>query len=60
MAFRKLANGLLIKPKRVVDSGGVVTPAEAKKVQHALKQVRERRTKPSAKINMSWVCEVTG
>jgi hypothetical protein len=50
VAFRKQANGLLIKPKRVVDPDDVLTPTEAKKVRHALRQVRERRTKPLAKI----------
>jgi hypothetical protein len=28
----------------------VLTPAEAKKVRHALKQVREGKTKPLARI----------
>jgi hypothetical protein len=31
VAFSKQANGLLIKAKRVIDSGDVLTPAEAKK-----------------------------
>ena len=50
MASSKQADGLLIKPKRVVDSGDVLTPAEGKKLRHALQQVRQRKTKPLAKI----------
>ena len=50
VAFSEQANGVLIKPKRVVDPDDVLTPAEAKKVRHALKQVRERKTKPLAQI----------
>ena len=50
VAFSKQANGVLIRPKRVVDPGDVLTPAEAKKVRHALKQVRQRKTKPLAQI----------
>jgi len=50
VAFSKQANGVLIKPKHVVDPGDVLTPSEAKKVRHALKQVRQRKMKPLAKI----------
>jgi hypothetical protein len=50
VASSKQADGLLIKPKRVVDSGDVLTPAEGKKLRHALQQVRQRKTKPLAKI----------
>jgi bifunctional DNA-binding transcriptional regulator/antitoxin component of YhaV-PrlF toxin-antitoxin module len=50
VAFSKQANGVLIKPKRVVDPDDVLTPAEAKKVRHALKQVRQGKTKPWAQI----------
>jgi len=50
VAFTKQANGVLIKPKRVVDPDDVLTPAEAKKVRHALKQVRQGKTKPLALI----------
>ena len=49
-AFSKQANGVLIKPKSVVDPDNVLTPAEAKKVRHALKQVRQGKTKPLAQI----------
>ena len=50
VAFSKQANGVLIKPKRVVDPDDMLTPAEAKKVRHALKQVRRGKTKPLAQI----------
>lgn len=41
VAFSKQANGVLIKPKRVVDPDDVLPPAEAQKVRHALRQVRQ-------------------
>ena len=50
VAFSQQANGVLIKPKRLVDPDDVLTPAEAKKVRHALKQVRQGKTKPMAQI----------
>jgi antitoxin component of MazEF toxin-antitoxin module len=45
VAFRKQANGVLIKPKRVVDPDDLVTPAEAKKLRHAMKQLRQGKGK---------------
>ena len=50
VAFSKQDNGVLIKPKRVVDPDEVLTPAEAKKVRHALKQIREGKTRPWSQI----------
>ena len=50
VAFSKQANGVLIKPKRVVDPDDALTSAEAKKVRHALKQVREGKTKRLAQM----------
>jgi AbrB family looped-hinge helix DNA binding protein len=35
-----------MKPKKLVDADDTLTPAEAKKVRHALKQVKERKTRP--------------
>ena len=35
-----------MKPKKLVDADDTLTPAEAKKLRHALKQVRERKTRP--------------
>jgi hypothetical protein len=35
-----------MKPKKLAHADDVLTPAEAKKVRHALKQVKERKTKP--------------
>jgi AbrB family looped-hinge helix DNA binding protein len=50
VAFSKQDNGVLIKPKRVVDPDDVLTPAEAKKVRHALKLIREGKTRPWSQI----------
>jgi bifunctional DNA-binding transcriptional regulator/antitoxin component of YhaV-PrlF toxin-antitoxin module len=50
VAFSRHANGVLIKPKRLVDPDDVLTPAETKKVLHALKQVRQGKTKTLAQI----------
>jgi bifunctional DNA-binding transcriptional regulator/antitoxin component of YhaV-PrlF toxin-antitoxin module len=50
VAFSEQANGVLIKPRRVVDPDDVRTPAEAKKVRHALKQIREGKTRPWSQI----------
>jgi len=46
VAFSKQANGVLIKPKRVVDPDDVLTPAEAKKVRHAEAQLKRGESKP--------------
>ena len=46
VAFTKQENGVLIKPKRVVDPDEVLTPAEAKKVRHAMKQLKDKKTVP--------------
>jgi len=50
VAFSKHRNGVLIKPKQVVHPGEVLTPAEAKKVRHGLKQIREGKTQPWSQI----------
>lgn len=50
VAFSKQPNGVLIKPKRVVDPEDVLSPADAKKVRRALKQVREGKSKPWTQI----------
>jgi len=39
VAFAEQKNGVLIKPRRVVDPDDTLTPEEAKKLRHALKQV---------------------
>lgn len=43
--FKQQPNGVLIKPKRLVDSDDILTPAEAKKVRHGMKQIKEGRFK---------------
>lgn len=35
-----------LKPKKLVDADDVLSPAEAKKVRHSLKQIKEGKTKP--------------
>jgi len=50
VAFTRKDNGVLVKPKRVVDPDDVLTPAEAKKVRHGMKQIREGKTKPWPQI----------
>ncbi|MBI3698198.1 MAG: AbrB/MazE/SpoVT family DNA-binding domain-containing protein [Acidobacteria bacterium] len=41
---------LLMKPKKLVDADDGLTPQEAKKVRHGLRQVREGKTRPWGKI----------
>jgi AbrB family looped-hinge helix DNA binding protein len=50
VAFSKEANGVLIKPKRVVDLDNVLTPAEAKKLRRSLKQARQGKTLPWSQV----------
>jgi len=50
VAFSRTSNGVLVKPKRVVEPDDVLTPAEAKKVRHGMKQIREGKTKPWPRI----------
>ncbi len=45
VAFTKQADGVLVKLKRLVDPDEVLTPAEAKQVRHAMKQMKEGRFK---------------
>jgi AbrB family looped-hinge helix DNA binding protein len=45
VAFSKHANGVLMKPKRLVDPEDVLTPAEAKRVRRGMKQIKEGRFK---------------
>ncbi|MSV28790.1 MAG: AbrB/MazE/SpoVT family DNA-binding domain-containing protein [Bryobacterales bacterium] len=37
---------MLVKPKRLVDADDTLTPAEARKVRSAVKQVREGKARP--------------
>ena len=43
--FIASARSITIKPKRVVDADDMLTPAEAKKVRHGMKQIKEGRFK---------------
>jgi AbrB family looped-hinge helix DNA binding protein len=45
LAITETENGVLIKPKRIVDADDTLTPAEAKKVRRGMKQIKEGRFK---------------
>ncbi|MGD0008381.1 MAG: AbrB/MazE/SpoVT family DNA-binding domain-containing protein [Terriglobia bacterium] len=45
VTFSRQANGVLVKPKRLVDPDDVLTPAEAKKVRHGRQQIKAGRFK---------------
>ena len=45
VAFSRQANGVLVKPKRLVDPDDALTPAEAKKARHGTEQIKEGRFK---------------
>jgi len=45
VAFTRHANGVLVKPKRLVDPDVVLTPAEAKKVRRGMAQIKAGRFK---------------
>jgi AbrB family looped-hinge helix DNA binding protein len=50
VAFSQKENGVLIKPKRVVDPDDVLTPQEAQRLRQSLKQTRQGKTRPWAQI----------
>jgi bifunctional DNA-binding transcriptional regulator/antitoxin component of YhaV-PrlF toxin-antitoxin module len=50
VAFAKHGNGVLVKPRRLVDPDDVLTPAEAKRLRQSLKQARLGKTRPWAEI----------
>jgi len=50
VAFSKQKNGVLIKPKRVVDRDDNLTLEEAKRLRQSLKQTRQGKTRPWALI----------
>jgi AbrB family looped-hinge helix DNA binding protein len=51
VAFSRQANGVLVKPKRLVDPDDVLTPAEAKKVRHGMEQIKAGRFKLWRDVN---------
>jgi AbrB family looped-hinge helix DNA binding protein len=53
VAFAEQKNGVLIKPRRVVDPDDTLSPEEAKKLRHALKQVRAGKTRPWSEIKQA-------
>lgn len=50
VAFAKHGNGVLVKPRRLVDPDDVLTPAEAKRLRQSLQQTRQAKTRPWADI----------
>jgi bifunctional DNA-binding transcriptional regulator/antitoxin component of YhaV-PrlF toxin-antitoxin module len=45
VAFTQQTGGVLIKAKRLVDDDTTLTPQEAKKVRHGMKQIKQGRFK---------------
>jgi AbrB family looped-hinge helix DNA binding protein len=50
VAFSQKDNGVLLKPKRVVDPEDALTPAETKRLRRSLKQTQEGKTRPWPQI----------
>lgn len=50
VAFTKHGNGVLVKPRRVVDPDDVLTAAEVKRLRQSLKQTRQGKTRLWADI----------
>ncbi len=50
VAFSQKDNGVLVKPKRLVDPDEVLTAAEARKLRLGLRQVKEGKTRPWADV----------
>jgi bifunctional DNA-binding transcriptional regulator/antitoxin component of YhaV-PrlF toxin-antitoxin module len=50
VAFAKHGNGVLVKPRRLVDPDDVLTPAELKRLRQSLKQTSQGKTRPWADI----------
>lgn len=50
VAFARKGNGVLVKPKRLVDPDDVLTPDEVKRLRRSLKQTRQGKTRPWAQI----------
>jgi len=45
VAFAEQTNGVLIKPKRMLEPDDTLSAAEAKKVRHGMKQIKEGKFK---------------
>jgi AbrB family looped-hinge helix DNA binding protein len=50
VAFSKHGNGVLVKPRRIVDPDDLLTPDEAKRLRQSLKQTRQGKTRPWSEI----------
>jgi hypothetical protein len=59
VALTKRGNGVLVKPKRAVDSDDVLTLAEAKRLRLSLKQTSQGKTRLWAEIERELRSEKT-
>ena len=50
VAFRKQANGVLIKPKQVVDPDDILSPEESAQIAKARREVRAGKYIPLARL----------
>ena len=56
MAFSEQKNGVLIKPKRRIDSGDTLTPAEAKIVRRGEAELKRGESKPWREVKAALPC----
>ena len=50
MEVTTAAGRVSLKPKKLVDADDTLTPGEAKKVRHGLKQLKEGKTRPWSQV----------
>jgi hypothetical protein len=50
VALARDGNGLLLRSKRVVETGEILTPTESKRLRQSLKQAAKGETRPWAEI----------
>jgi bifunctional DNA-binding transcriptional regulator/antitoxin component of YhaV-PrlF toxin-antitoxin module len=50
VAFTRSGNGLLVKPKKLVDAEDELTAQEAKKVKRGLSEIKQGKTKPWSQV----------
>lgn len=50
VAFRRKGNGVLVKPKRVINPDDILSSADAKKVRQGLRQLKAGKTRSWADV----------
>ncbi len=50
VAFSRIGNGVLVQPKKLVDADDTLTDEEGNKVKHALKQIKQGKTKSWSQV----------